>query len=143
MFTFVIWFVWCVYDVYMICYRQSEGLWTDYCSPWVRELTWALFPGEELFAAAAAAAAAAETLRSDDLDDVYMILIWRVCDIICFYIISHDAYQYMILYVLPRTRVRDSDCVLRCVCEGYVVGFVFSSYCSQMDLSPMVVYAIT
>ena len=27
---------------------------TDYGSSWVRELTWALLPGEELFAAAAA-----------------------------------------------------------------------------------------
>ena len=32
-------------------------------------MTWALFPGEELFAAAAAAA---ETLRSDDLDQFSM-----------------------------------------------------------------------
>ena len=31
---------------------------TDYGSSWVRELTWALLPGKELFAAAAAAAAA-------------------------------------------------------------------------------------
>ena len=31
---------------------------TDYGSSWVRELTWALVPGGELFAAAAAAAAA-------------------------------------------------------------------------------------
>ena len=38
---------------------QSEGLGTDYGSSWVRELIWALLPGEELFAAAAAAAAAA------------------------------------------------------------------------------------
>ena len=30
---------------------------TDYGSSWVRELTWALLPDEELFAAAAAAAA--------------------------------------------------------------------------------------
>ncbi len=52
-------------------YYQSEGLRTDYCNPWMRELTWALFPGEELFAAAAAAAAA-ETLRSDDLDQFSM-----------------------------------------------------------------------
>ena len=28
---------------------QSEGLGTDYGSSWVRELTWALLPGEELF----------------------------------------------------------------------------------------------
>ena len=31
---------------------------TDYGSSWVRELIWALLPGEELFAAAAPAAAA-------------------------------------------------------------------------------------
>ena len=31
---------------------------TDYGSSWVRELIWALLPGEELFAAAAAAAPA-------------------------------------------------------------------------------------
>ena len=36
-------------------YGQSEGLGTDYGSSWVRELIWALLPGEELFAAAAAA----------------------------------------------------------------------------------------
>ena len=34
--------------------NQSEGLGTDYGSSWVRELTWALLPGGELFAAAAA-----------------------------------------------------------------------------------------
>ena len=45
--------------------------------------------------------------------------------------------------IVPRTRVRDSDCVVRCVCEGYVVGFVFSGFCSWMDLSPMVVCAMT
>ena len=37
-------------------FNQSEGLGTDYGSSWVRELTWALLPGEELFAAAAAPA---------------------------------------------------------------------------------------
>ena len=36
-------------------YGQSEGLGTDYGSSRVRELIWALLPGEELFAAAAAA----------------------------------------------------------------------------------------
>ena len=58
-------------------YPQMLGLFirvrvlgTDYGSSWVRELTWALFPGEELFAPAPA-----ETMRSDDLDDVDMILI--------------------------------------------------------------------
>ena len=38
-------------------YYQSEGLGTDYGSSWVRELIWALLPGEELFAAPAAAPA--------------------------------------------------------------------------------------
>ena len=36
---------------------------TDYGSSWVRELTWALLPGEELFAPAPPAA----TLRSESL----------------------------------------------------------------------------
>ena len=49
--------------IWYIC--QSEGLGTDYGSSWVRELTWALLLGEELFAAAAAAPAA--TLRSESL----------------------------------------------------------------------------
>ena len=31
---------------------QSEVLGTDYGSSWVRELTWALLPGDELFAPA-------------------------------------------------------------------------------------------
>ena len=50
-----------VFDVlYIILYYQSEGLGADYGSSWVRELIWALLPGEELFAAAAAAVAAAD-----------------------------------------------------------------------------------
>ena len=36
-------------------HHQSEGFGTDYGSSWVRELTWALLLGEELFAAAAPA----------------------------------------------------------------------------------------
>ena len=40
---------------------------TDYGSSWVRELTWALVPGEELFAAAAA-----ETIRSESIDQFSM-----------------------------------------------------------------------
>ena len=40
-------------------YGQSEGLGTDYGSSWVRELIWALLPGEELFAPAAPAPARA------------------------------------------------------------------------------------
>ena len=44
----------------------------------MRELTWALFPGEELFAAAAA-----ETLRSDILDDVYMIVSRCLDEFVC------------------------------------------------------------
>ncbi len=67
-----------------LCFLQS----IVYRSSWVREFTWTLFPGEELFAPAPA-----EILRSDDLDDVYMILIWRWYDIICFYIMLHDAYM--------------------------------------------------
>ena len=43
--------------IYIYIYYQSEGLGTDYGSSWVRELIWALLPGEELFAAAAAPAA--------------------------------------------------------------------------------------
>ena len=41
-----------------ICMIRVRVLGTDYCSPWARELTRALLPGDGLFAAAAAAAAA-------------------------------------------------------------------------------------
>ena len=42
-----------LYTVYIpYIYDQSEGLGTDYGSSWVRELTWALLLGGELFAAA-------------------------------------------------------------------------------------------
>ena len=47
-----------LYIVYNISYIiRVRVLGTDYGSSWVHELTWALVPGGELFAAAAAAAA--------------------------------------------------------------------------------------
>ncbi len=30
-----------------------------------------------------------------------------------------------------------------CACEGYVVRLVFYCFCSRMDLSPIVAYAMT
>lgn len=59
---------------------------TDYCSPWVRELTRALLPGSESFAPA-------DPLWSDDLDDVYSIASCCLCDCICFYMIVTLLYM--------------------------------------------------
>ena len=43
-----------IYIYIYIYIIRVRVLGTDYGSSWVRELTWALLPGEELFAAAAA-----------------------------------------------------------------------------------------
>ena len=50
---------------FYIVFIRVRVLGTDYVSSWVRELTWALLQGEELFAPAPAAPAA--TLRSESL----------------------------------------------------------------------------
>ena len=63
---------------------QSEGLGTDYGSSWVRELTWALFPGGELFAPAPAPAA---TLRSESYIMLYDVILYYT---MLYYIVLYD-----------------------------------------------------